>query len=412
MQTQNYTFEKPHRPLNVKLLNWTGKALSSMGINLEKFDEESLLKEAIKKTNLSDFGDDEFREPLQILVKSLEEEANLNFFGHQAMKMTLVQRLANRLRIKEHLKKHPEIEEIPIKRPIFIVGLPKTGTTPLHRLLTQDPASRWLRFWEIYNPIPPEGVDSRLQEAEKTIDGYLQLMPQLPIHYDITADGPDECNVLFEYDMIGLLFETLNDIKSYGDWIRYKDLTNSYRFYRQQLQLLSSFWSESHWLLKAPFHLLYLDNLLTVFPDACIVHTHRDPQKVVPACSSSLALERSAFSDVVNLKDIGEMSLEYCSSAVEKAMKVRDTANNAQFYDVYFHDFIQNPIGTVRQIYDYFNYEFTDTFDNNLKTWLNNNPRHKHGVHRYSLEQFQLKPEKVKEKFANYYDRFDIKMEN
>lgn len=411
MKTQNYTYQKPHRPLTIKLLNWTGKALSNIGINLGKFDEESLLQEAIKRTNLSDFGDDKFRKPLQILVKSLEEEANLNLFGRQAMKMTLVQRLANRLRIKEYLKKHPEIEEIPINRPLFIVGLPKTGTTALQRLLAQDSSSRWLRFWEIYNPIPPEGVDSRLQEAEKIVNGYLQLMPQIRIHYDVMADAPDECNILFEHDMISLLFQTFNNVKSYSNWIYNQDLTNSYRFYRQQLQLLSSFWSENHWVLKAPFHSPYLDNLLTVFPDACIVYTHRDPQKVVPACSSALALERSAFSDVIDLNEIGEFCLEHCSNTVEKAIKVRDTVSNSQFYDVYSHNLSQDPIGTVSQIYDYFGYEFTDTLNQKLETWLHNNPRHKYGVHRYSLEQFGLTPEKVKEKFANYYDRFDIKIE-
>ena len=200
-------------------------------------------------------------------------------------------------------------------------------------------------------------------------------------------------------------------MKTYSEWLDRQDLVDAYQYYRQQLQYLSWRWSGSHWLFKAPAHLFAMDALLKVFPDACIVHIHRDPIKAVPSCCSLSAMGRGRFSERVELTEVGSHWLNLLSKGVDRTMQARAGVGAERFFDVQYVDLIKKPIETVRQIYDYFGYTYSDRMEEDVKKWIQENPQHKYGVHRYTLDQFGLTTEQINQKFAKYCERFNVTKE-
>lgn len=407
------TFQKPHRPWKISLLNWVASPLARNGIAGVDLTEESLLREAEKQTQLSDWGDPQFRVALRTLLDALNTEARLNFLGRYLLRTDCLNLLKNRLQLQADFKRYREIQQVPIQRPLFILGLPRTGTTFLHNLLSQDPNSRWLRMWELYFPTPaPQENDpqshSRIEATQAIIDSVQQLAPQFAVAHSLNATNPEECNVLFEHEFVGILFELQGNIPSYTQWLKTQDPTPFYQSYRQQLQYLSWRYSRDHWVLKAPAHLLHLDILLKVFPDANIVWNHRDPLQTVPSLCSLCAITRSIYTDYIDLNDIGQHCFNRFAEGVESAMAARQSASEEQFYDVHYSDLTQNPIDTVRRIYDHFGYPYTPEMEQNINHWLADNPQHKHGVHRYSLEAFGLDAETVNQRYHHYRTQFNV----
>ena len=409
------TVERPYRSTRYRLINWGGTFLRFVGVPLAPLEETTLLAEAQRTTGLEDFGDENFRVPLHILLDSLNKEANLNFMGRTILQKYILQLLINRLKIQEELTNNPEIAKVEIKNPLFILGLPRSGTTLLHNLLCQDSSSRWLHLWEMYNPCPPPDyatreTDPRIEEAEKLVTLFNALAPQLATIHSLDHNAPEECNVLFEHCLAGILFELRTNIPSYSEWLFNQDLLDSYRYYRQQLQLFSSKWS-GRWVLKAPFHLNYLSSLITVFPDARIIYTHRNPLKVLPSLCSLSASIRGIYTDELDFQAIGQHWFNWLAKATEKSMQMRQSIPAHQIYDLNYPDLVSDPTETVRQIYEYFGYEFNSDLENNLKQYMTQNPQHKHGVHRYSLEQFGLEANKVAQTFENYCLKFNLSSE-
>ncbi|MEL7038630.1 MAG: sulfotransferase [Cyanobacteria bacterium J06592_8] len=401
-------------------LNSREEILKQLGIsNLQpdspelELTEASLLEAAQQQTQLSDWGNEQFRVALRQLLKSLNTEANLSVLGRYLFRMELINSLTNRLKLQADFQRYPEILQVPIKRPLFIVGLGRTGSTFLHNLICQDPNSRWLHFWELYFPSPPpEGEisesDFRLQQAQQQVDLLNWVAPQMATAHSLKVTNPEECNVLFGHNFVSVIYELQAYIPSYVNWKRTQDWLSSYRYYRQQLQLLGWHYPDKHWVLKAPFHLFHLDQLLKVFPDACIVWTHRDPLEALPSVCSLTAILRSIYMDSVDLKQIGEDLLDRTVEQVESGMAVRPTAPSEQFYDVYYSDLVQNPVDTVRKIYEHFSYNFTSEHEANMNRWIAENPKNKYGTHRYTLEEFELDKTIVNQRFASYRQQFNL----
>ncbi|MEC4988344.1 MAG: sulfotransferase [Oscillatoria sp. PMC 1068.18] len=410
------TYQQPDRPLEFSLLNLLGDKVNLDWFPLLDLSEDSLLEAAQRQTGLADWGDESFRLRLRKLLESLDREANLNLVGRYFLRQYCLKLLVNRLQMQADFKRYPEILSVPIQKPLFIVGLFRSGTTFLHNLLGCDRASRWLHLGEALNPSPPpiEATwkdDPRLVEEGKWIEFENSLAPKFATAHYINVDRPAECSRLFEHDFVAHLFDFRANVNSYSEWLQNQDLVDSYQDYRQQLQYLSWHWRGDRWLMKAPAHIFALDALLAVFPDACIVQTHRDPLKVIPSVCSLSAIARSRFSDRVEPQEIGKHWLNLLTKGVEDAMQVRETADAARFYDVDYLNFVRDPIATVTQIYEYFGYELTPETTARMKDWIEQNPQHKRGVHKYSLDQFGLDPQQVKEKFAQYRDRYHLDRE-
>src|SRR5262249_18399105 len=250
------------------------------------------------RSGLSDFGDGRFREGLGVLIGAFNARDGAHAFGRIVFSNHVVSLLVNRLKIQADLTRHPEILDVPLARPLFITGLPRSGTTFLHRLMSEDPAGRTLRTWEGQMPSPPPTyetyrTDPRIALRRRQDDLANRLSPRLAMAHEVAAESPEEDIYLFARDFQSVMFETLFEVPEYTRWLRRRDLGPSYHYARRQLQLLSWKYRADHWVLKAPAHLSWLEELLDAFPDASVIVTHRDPLQVVSSWCSLMAGVRS-----------------------------------------------------------------------------------------------------------------------
>ncbi len=266
----------------IRATNVVGSMLSGMGFRLVSLDERDLLDAARRATGLEDFGDDDFREPFRRLLAGLETEADLTLVGRIAAHRDLTGLLVNRLRLEEDRTRHPEIASRPIAAPIFIVGLPRSGSTLLHHLLGQDPDTRVPQAWEVMYPSPPPTraayeTDPRIERAARQLRWLDWLAPDFKAIHPVGARLPLECIAIMSASFRSTRFQTTYNVPSYEAWLAGEDMRPAYAFHRRFLQHLQWRAPGVRWVLKAPAHVFSFDALLDTYPDARIVHTHRDP---------------------------------------------------------------------------------------------------------------------------------------
>jgi hypothetical protein len=415
-----YTFERPHRRLGIRLYNAVGGALGKMGVSLTSLDEETLLKKARRMTGLSDFGSEEFREGLRVLMKAYEEEAELSPFGRILARASTLNLLCNRLRVQHLIHEHPEILDAPIRRPLFIAALPRTGTTLLYNLLAQDPAARPLLMWEAILPVSParnhRRTDPRIRRTERTCWALNLLAPNLSTVHPIDPRGPEECSRLQMNTFVTSYAVMEHFVPSYQQWyFRQPEevLQAAYRDYRRQLQVLQ--WQRpvpGHWVLKSPAHLLSMGPLMKVFSDASVVQLHRDPHKVIPSLCSLFAVYQGMSSDRVRCQQLGAQVLALCVEGLRRSYQARESAPRGQVYDLKYPDLMEDPIEAVRRIYEHFGYEMSAEFQRRMEAWIEGNPKDRHGKHRYDLEQFGLSRELIEGAMQTYCQQYGIVPEN
>lgn len=399
----------------VQLFNHTGARLQNLGFSLVKFDAEALMEEACQKTGLSDFGEPDFLEPLRLLLDACEQEADLSMVGRLAVKSETIRLLTNRLRLIQDRKTIPEISQEPIDAPIVILGLPRTGSTLLHNLFAQDPEIRVPRMWEMMVPSPPPGhpdsrSEPRIRLTNKLLKGFYWVAPQFKVVHPMTALDPTECVTIMSHSFMSAQFQSTYHIPTYQKWLESGNLRPAYREHRQFLQHLQWGSTTRPWVLKAPPHIFSLEALLGIYPDARIVQTHRDPAAVLGSVASYDVILRQAFSRRVHPHQIGQEALSQWATAIQRAMNVRDaqSTNTHRFHDVYYRDLSKDPLGTVRRLYTFLGLDLTETAERNMKSFLINHPKHKHGVHRYSLSHYGLTKEEVASHFKSYIHRYRL----
>lgn len=406
------------RPLGLRVFNRTGGALRRFGLPMVGLDARSLFDRASRLTGLSDFGDPFFREPLRVLLDAFEGEAELNMLGRVIARTDIVRLLQNRLRMTDVLNHHPQIASGEIRQPIFIVGLPRTGTTILHELLAQDPANRVPMSWEVMHPWPPPERDTyesdpRIAIVERHLSGVDRLIPGFQRMHPMGSQLPQECVALTAHDFASMVFSTTHTVPSYQAWLDRADLRWVYAAHRRQLQYLQWRCPAERWVLKSPGHLWALDALLDIYPDARIVQTHRDPLKVIASLANLIALLRSMSSDRIDRAAIGAEWTARLADGMQRSMDVRDhlPPDTAPVFDMHFGDFIRDEVGMVRTIYAHFGLELTLDAEERMHNFLARNPRDKHGVHRYSLSDAGLDAATERERYRAYQERFGIQSE-
>lgn len=382
-------------------------------ISQADLNENSLLAEACRATGLSDWGDDSFREPLRILLKSYREEAKLSPQGCMVIFRELTGYLANRLRIQEEIRQHPQINNESITSPVFIIGLPRSGTTLLQRLLACDPNNRPLLYWEAICPAPVPQIqdretDPRINAAEQVIQGMHSLVPELAYIHPMGASQPDECIALLANTFVFPYFSTFSHLPSYGKWFKKQDMTKIYQYYRTELQLLQLFVKSKRWVLKCPFHLSSGQAILDVFPDALIIQTHRQPNKIIPSMCSLVSSGRKLYSDEVNPHQLGTTVLREWKGMLDQFMQVRDASDPGKFFDVTYKELVQDPIAVVRRAYEQFDLPWSQEFEEAMNLWLQAPPNKNSGTHHYTMEQYGLTKEEVDRQFASYCRRFAV----
>lgn len=373
--------------------------------------EEKLLQEARERARLSDFGDERFREGLRVLLQTYER-ASLTEKGRKAARRRVLQLLETRLRIEEAFRRHPEIREREIRSPVYLTGLPRTGTSALFNLLGIDPASRPLLTWEGMFPDPIEGLppgeeDPRLRAMR---DRYEQARASGlsfdAIHF-VRPDGPEECVLLQAHAFCDVQIGVEPLMEPYGSWFQKQDLRPMYAYYRDSLKLLDWQRPGERWLLKSPAHLWALDILVEMFPDVCIIWTHRNPMQILPSYCSMMAALMSQR-EGLDKTELGPVVLEFLARSLERGMAARERSDPSRFVDVDYRQFVADPMASVRRIYRAFGLELSSHSERTMQEYVAANPQKKHGMHRYSMEEYGLSPEQVRTRLEFYIDRFDL----
>jgi len=417
-RTTSVDYRHPHRPLPVALLNGLGRTLGLRA----RLDPDRLRAAARRLTGLSDFGAEGpgLDEPLAVLAGAIEREARLTPTGRLMARTNLVRILSGRLRIERALTRHPEILAQRMAPPIFIVGLQRTGTTLLHRLLAVDPRLRYLASWEAVNPAPlpprwldrlPRSPDRRVRAARLAERALAYMAPDFFAIHPVEAEAPEEDCLLMDYSLWSTVFEATQRVPSFSRWLEARpDHTPAYRHYERVLKLLH-FQRPGRWLLKTPHHLEQLDALLEVFPGARIIQTHRDPVRALASFCSMMAHGYGVFSDEVDPLEVGRHWSRKAHRMVSRAMATRDRRGEARVLDVAYADLLADPLAQVRRIYDWLGLSLGDRTERRMRRHLEGNPRHKHGRHRYRLEDFGLDRETEERAFSCYRERYSIPSE-
>jgi hypothetical protein len=413
--SQQYLF---NRLMSLRLINAAGRRFLHNGFTWLHLDEQTLLTKACKRMRLDDFGDTSFLEAFRVLLRAYEAEADFNFMGRLCVHNDTVRTLENRLRLVADRQDHPAIAAEVIRRPLFITGLPRSGTTFLHALLAQDPAHRAPQVWEVMHPSPPPEAasyshDPRISATARELKWIDLLMPDFKKVHLIDAQLPQECIAITSHAFRSYTFESMYHVPSYRAWHDRQDKRIEYEFHRHFLQHLQWRAPGHRWVLKAPSHLLALDGLLQVYPDANIILTHRDPLKVLPSCASFTDVLRRAFSDCVDKVSLAREVRQRWEEGARLAVKYRQLPGGLQkqFFDVRYAELVRDPLAMVRRIYEHFGLELTPAAQRAMQQFLLANPKNKDGVHHYSLEEFRLNPEEERCRFQFYLDFFGLEPE-
>jgi Sulfotransferase family len=362
-----------------------------------------LMASAAERTGLGDFGDDSFREGLEILAKALENEARLNQRGEGFVYGRIGGYLAQRLQVEDWYRRHPEIDDVPIEAPLFGLGLPRTGSTALSFLLAQDPEIRYLRSWESAQPCPPpstvEGDDPRIPPELRPVTVGSRHHVPADIH------GPMECLDLMAMDFKSQMFQAFAQVPTYSEWLVDKaDYTSTYAYERRVLKLLQ--WGEPNrpWRLKSPAHILSLDCLDRVFPDARFVMTHRDPTDVLLSVADVYADIAGGFTDHLDRRYLGELNVKHWSAGVNRALRFRDGGADDRFFDIDFRAMQADPIGEVRRLYAWLGESVSDEFEARMRAWWTANAENREPHVHADPATFGLDLDQVRPLFATYVD--------
>jgi len=293
--------------------------------------------------------------------------------------------------------------------PLFIVGLPRTGTTLLHMLLAQDPSNRVPRTWEVMHPSPAEGGErKRIRRTARELAWMERLAPGFRVMHPLAPELPQECIAIDSHALQGYEFQTTHHVPGYQEWLDARERAPAYRYHRRFLQYLQWRRPGRHWVLKAPAHLFGLPALLGVYPDARIVQTHRDPLQVMASLASLSTALRGAFSEVVDPIAIGREMSDRWGGAVLSAMAARSAGDvpASAFFDIDYRHIVAAPLDAVRQLYAWQGRTLTEEAEAAMQRFLDANPKDKHGAHRYSLAAFGLDAEREARRFAAYRERF------
>lgn len=377
---------------------------------------EAILRDARQQAGLENLGDESFLVPMGKLLWSLEHEARLTPLGRLIQRQRIVDILVNRLRVQDHLERHPEILEERIVEPLFIVGLPRTGTTMLHRTIAADSRMFAPAWYEVRNPAPFPGwdyrsKDPRITEAEEQVAAMLEGSPELAAIHPMDAEGPDEDIMLLEHSFYSTVPESAVNVPSYGRWLEQQDQTAAYEYLKLLLQFLQ--WQKKRvgqrgerWVLKAPHHLHFMDLVFKVFPDARVVQTHRDPLQTLPSLASMIHACWVLASDEVDPHEVGRQWARLFANGMSHTMRVREQLGDERFLDLWFEDTVRRPLEEIEKVYAFIGMDLTPEAKTAMERWQEYNRRDARPPHEYTLEQFGYSEEGLCEQFADYRERY------
>ncbi len=377
-----------------------------------KINANEIIDQAKSETGLSDLGEPLFSEGLNRLIDSINNEANLNEIGIQAQPIRIQGLLSNRLRFEEDLKKFPEILDQQIIAPIVIVGLPRTGSTMTHRLLASDPNHTAMLWWEGRYPalLPGEkrgDIETRMELGKAEVDAVVAASPEALDIHPWDYKGADEEILLLEHNFLSTVPESFMALPSYSEWIEDQDHTLAYEDLKKFIQYLQ--WQnpgreKKRWVLKSPHHLGFIDKMISVFPDAKIIQTHRDPIKTVPSFCSMCANLFEPLTTNFDKVFIGKHWSNKLTRALNHCMNISEQHPD-NFLDLEFLNMIKDPIDEMKKIYEFIGESFGEITEVAMEAWREEN-KHEMGAHKYSLEEYDLTESQINNNFAKYQQKY------
>lgn len=384
--------------------------------NAAVLDVERLLAQASEQAGgLTDFGPGDYREALEVLSDSLAREAGLSPQGAQMLQGKLQAQLVNRLVIQDYCRRHPEILEERVDDPLVIVGLPRTGTTLLQRMLATDARFHSAAWWETRYPAPLPGEDvrdpgRRIALAREEVAQMIRFIPDILAIHPLDAMAADEEFMLMEHAFLCAM-DSYANVPSYTGWLARQDRTQVYAYLKTMLQFLQ--WQKrqrgeapaQRWVLKTPQHLHTLEILFRVFPGAQVVLTHRDPAQTIPSMASMAHTLWKLYADAPDAATVGRQWSGQMQRATAHAMTVRDGLPADRFLDVRFEDTVRDPFGVAQAVYRFAGMPLTESARAGMWSWMEGNPRNQRAAHAYTLEQFGLSQAQLERDFAGYRAR-------
>ena len=380
----------------------------------EQLVADALIEQAMKKTGLDRFDSDSYREGLDVLI------ADYNKNDHpepliQRMSGNLVQMLADRLSTTDYLAKRPELLDRSVARPLFVFGMPRTGTTLLSNLLACDPARRSALTWEIEEPVPPPTTatlktDPRAIAKLAAEKAMLAAHPDMGKYYRNSAVYPNECMFFMMHDFKGLAYESRGKLPAYRDWLLSTDMTSTYQYHKRFLQLLQAD-APGHWNLKMPSHALWLETLLKIYPDAQLVWAHRDPFTATSSFCSILSMAHRGYTGKIDYEWLGEDCSYQAVLHLDRIMDTREKLGHDRIIDLHYADVTRDPMGAIRKLYADLGDTLSAEAEAAMLAWLAENPQGKFGKHEYALDQYRLSVENLTPRFERYLSQYDVARE-
>lgn len=373
-------------------------------------DPARLLAQARAQTGLEDFDGPPIEEPLERLTRALRTEARLNEAGVQSWHARLLNTLITRLRARDWFHKQPEILAEALPPPVVILGLARTGTTLLHRLLATDTRFYTAAWWECRFPVPaPDDLsgEQRIAAAKLEVAAILQAMPELAAIHPWDALGADEDIILIDQTLLSTTAESLTCIPSYREWVHAQDLRPAYRYLLQLLKFLQ--WQKKRrgqpaqrWVLKTPMHLGYVDVLTELLPGTTFVQTHRDPITTIPSFASFVHSLWAATSDCADPREAGRQWSATLEEHLNHCLAVRERLPAEQFVDVDYRETVTQPVRVVERIYERVGMPITDRTRAGIESYINTHPREGRPKHEYTLEEFGFERADLERRFRAY----------
>lgn len=376
---------------------------------------DHLLETAARATGLSDFGGDRFRTGLEILVRDINRDADRPAEMLERNAGMITKHLMDRLKVVNAIAQRPEVLQGSVDRPVFVLGIPRTGTTLLNNLLAADPARRSALKWELDDPVPPPTTatlynDPRALAALEAERQRLAAYPEAGRIYRMSAVYPYECVSIFAHEFNTLALESWGKLPDFRDFVYESDWAPSYEYHKRFLQLHQAD-APGIWNLKMPSHILAIETLLKTYPDARLIWTHRDPFTATGSFCSIISAGHANFAGRVDIDWIGENCAWQATEHARRGMEARERFGHDRIIDVHYADLMRDPIGTAKTLYLALGDEFTAEAEAGMQAWLSDNPQGKFGKHEYKLAQYGLSREKLEPKFEHYLSEYDIERE-
>lgn len=369
--------------------------------------ESELHETASLEIGLRDFGDASYRGGLLVLLEAYDMDLRLTDFGRQSLRARILDHLKGRLYAQKGWIEHANVSAIPIQRPLVILGLPRSGTTALHRLLSVDPQFQGLETWLIRRPMvrPPREtweMQPEYRACVNQLESFYAGVPERRTIHEFVAGAVEECIPLLLQTFASTIWFHFDHLPTYENWLQTQDLSQSYRYLANVLRLIGSREPEKRWLLKNPFHMAEIEALLKVFPDACIVHTHRDPLQTIPSFCDNIEAFRPPSKYVVGQGKVdGARLCAYWRKALYRAKTSCQTISE-QVFHLDYRRFVADPLGAADSIYSHFGFTLSPDTEQRMHAWLSANPQSKHGRHKYTSDCWGISPAEICAAFAEY----------